>query len=128
MSSLQWEGARPKDKGLISGRNAFLIIAALMEKPLSVSIITTGIHSGTGYADCTGEFLEKMQAVLNTYEEARVQLATPFLDWTKADVIKYCLMRGIPVNLTYSCERGLTPCGNCLSCKDRKFIDARAQD
>lgn len=124
---LQWEGIRLKNAGLISGRNAFLIIAALMEKPTPVSVIATGIHSGTGYADCTPEFMERMQAVLSMYQEAHVQLAAPFLEWSKADVIKYCLMRDVPVGLTYSCERGTEPCGNCLSCKDRELLDVSAQ-
>ncbi|MBA3703528.1 MAG: 7-cyano-7-deazaguanine synthase, partial [Rubrobacteraceae bacterium] len=95
-----------KSAGLILGRNAFLVTAALMEKPASVSVIATGIHSGTGYADCSPEFATKIQAVLNIYEEAHVQLAAPFLDWTKADIIKYCSMKEVPVALTYSCESG----------------------
>jgi 7-cyano-7-deazaguanine synthase len=128
VNRLRWEGAKPKDAGLILGRNAFLITAALMEKPASVSVIATGIHSGTEYADCSPEFVSKMQAVLDTYEEDPVQLAAPFLNWTKADIIQYCLMHHVPVDLTYSCERGFEPCGDCLSCKDRELIDVGAQE
>lgn len=123
----QWQGA-DKGAGLILGRNAFLITTALMEKPTSVSVIATGIHSGTEYADCSPEFVTKMQAVLNMYEEAHVQLAAPFLDWIKADIVQYCLMERVPVDLTYSCEHGSEPCGNCLSCKDRELIDVSAQE
>lgn len=124
---LQWQGT-DKGAGLILGRNAFLITAALMEKPTSVSVIATGIHSDTEYADCSPEFVTKMQIVLDTYEKAHVQLAAPFLDWTKADIVQYCLMEQVPVDLTYSCERGSESCGDCLSCKDRELIDVSAQE
>lgn len=124
---LQWQG-RNKSAGLILGRNAFLIAAALMEKPASVSVIATGIHSDTEYADCSPAFVIKMQAVLDTYEKAHVRLAAPFLDWTKVDIVQYCLMERVPVDLTYSCERGSEPCGYCLSCKDRELIDVSAQE
>jgi 7-cyano-7-deazaguanine synthase len=124
-SRLQWQGMR-KGAGLISGRNAFLITAALMEKPTSVSVIAIGIHSGTEYADCSPEFVTRMQTVLSMYEDAHVQLAAPFLDWTKADIIQYCVMNHVPVDLTYSCEQGPHPCGECLSCKDRNLIDVGA--
>lgn len=119
-------GARPKSAVLISARNAFLLTAAMMERPPSVSVIASGVHAGTGYADCSGEFVERMQAALNLYSEG-VQLAAPFLDWTKADILEYCLTKDVPVNLTYSCEKGsVPPCGSCLSCMDRKALDASA--
>ena len=123
---LRCEGASSKSTGLISGRNAFLVSAALLECPKSVKVIAAGIHSGTDYSDCSGNFVDKMQAVLDVYDEAGMQFAAPFLDWNKAHLIKYCLMRDVPLELTYSCERGFPPCGKCLSCKDRDGLDARA--
>ncbi len=126
ISYMRCEGAQKKNAGLISGRNAFLVTTALMERPKSVSIIATGIHAGTDYSDCSSDFVEKMQAVLDVYDEDGVQFATPFLSWEKADVIEYCLIRSVPLELTYSCERGFPPCGRCLSCKDRELLDARA--
>lgn len=121
-----WTKARPKDARLISGRNAFLVTTAMMERPPSVSVIATGIHAGTGYADCSEDFVDGMQAVLDLYSEG-VQLAAPFVEWTKADVFEYCLMKDVPLHLTYSCERGSDPpCGWCLSCMDRQTLDAGA--
>ena len=67
-----------------------------------------------------------MQAVLDLYSEG-VQLAMPFLHWTKAEVFEYCLIKDVPLHLTYSCERGLDPpCGYCLSCMDREAFDVSA--
>jgi 7-cyano-7-deazaguanine synthase len=126
LAYLRFEGASSKSVGLISGRNAFLVFTALLECPKSVSVIAAGIHTGTGYSDCSSGYVNRIQAVLDVYDESGVQFAAPFLDWHKAHLIEYCLMRGVPLELTYSCERGFPPCGKCLSCKDREVLDARA--
>ncbi len=126
VNRIRWEGAKSKGDGLILGRNAALLTTALMEKPQSVCVLAAGIHSGTGYADCTDEFREKIQTILDIYEEPSVQFAAPFLSWTKAEIVEYCLLRRVPLDLTYSCERGVVQCGSCLSCQDRELIRARA--
>lgn len=126
ISCPRWTGVKTKGSGLISGRNAFLVAAALMERPSSVSMIASGIHAGTDYADCSAGFVDGMQAILDIYSEG-VQLAVPFLDWSKAEVFEYCLRREVPLELTYSCEAGSSPpCGRCLSCMDREALDASA--
>lgn len=49
LTYLRCEGAGPKGAGVISGRNAFLEIAALLKRPDSVSVIAAGIqHPGDG--------------------------------------------------------------------------------
>jgi 7-cyano-7-deazaguanine synthase len=127
VTCLRVEGGTPKTSGLITGRNSLLVTVAFMEKPDSVSVIVLGIHAGSSYADCTQDFLDRMQALLNVHED-KVHVSAPFLEWSKAEVIEYCLMRDAPVNLTYSCEKGSSPpCGNCLSCEDRKLLNARTQ-
>lgn len=124
---LRVEGRTPKRSGLITGRNAFLVTLALMEKPASVSVIVLGIHGGSSYADCTKEFLDRTQTLLDVHEE-RVQVSAPFLDWSRAEILEYCLLRNVPIALTYSCENGSSPpCGTCLSCNDRELVDARTQ-
>jgi 7-cyano-7-deazaguanine synthase len=117
--SLKWSGYQAKHAGLIPGRNSFLISAAVMERPLSVSIIAIGVHSGTDYPDCTQSFLDAMQSVLSVSENHS--------SWTKHDIIDYCRLRNVPLELTYSCERGTEPpCGRCLSCRDRSSFLAGA--
>lgn len=121
--SLTWRGCQTKGGGLIPGRNCFLISAALMERPRSVSLIAIGVHAGTEYPDCSQLFLARMQSLLGVSENGAVQLAAPFATWSKADIIAYCGIRKVPVHLTYSCERGTEPpCGLCLSCKDRRLL------
>lgn len=123
---LPLRGCRPKTTGMIPGRNFFLISAALMEKPDFVSVIAMGIHAGTNYPDCSETFWARMQALVDIYDSGSVKLAAPFLTWSKSDIYAYCHQKTVPIELTYSCERGGTPpCGECLSCKDREMLHAR---
>lgn len=122
---LTWKGWLPKTIGMIPARNLFLISAAMMERPNSVSVIALGIHSGVNYPDSSETFLSHMQSLINIYEHGKVQLAAPFITWTKSDIYTYCRRKGVPTELTYSCERGGNlPCGECLSCKDREMLYA----
>jgi len=125
LSRLEWSGLSVKGEGYIPGRNAFLLISALMECPDLSGIIALGIHSGTNYSDCTPAFLRRMQDLFDTYSKGRIQIGAPFLAWKKIDIWKYCQARCLPVHLTYSCERGSKkPCGACLSCRDVEALRA----
>ncbi len=122
----EWRGPQNKTDGFINGRNSFLLAAALMECPSTVSVITLGIHAGTNYADCSKYFLDKMQNLIDVYGSHKIQVAAPFIDFTKSEIYSYCIKESVPIELTYSCERGgPRPCRECLSCKDREILNAR---
>lgn len=123
----KWSGQSKKRSGIVAARNAFLLTAALMERPEQVTTIALGIHAGTQYADCSPEFVSRMQSTFDIYSEGAVHIATPFEDWTKADIWAYALSKNVPVDITYSCEAGPNhPCGKCLSCLDRIGLEAHA--
>lgn len=123
----RWSGQSQKRAGMIAARNAFLLTAALMERPEQVTTIALGIHAGTQYADCSPEFVRRMQSTFDIYSGKTVRIAAPFGDWTKADIWAYALSKNVPVDLTYSCEAGANqPCGKCLSCLDRMGLEAYA--
>jgi len=127
--ALTWSGFCEKGAGLIQGRNALLLVGALMELPQDVSILALDIHSGTTYQDCTRSFICQMQSVFDIYMQGKVQIGVPFLEWTKSDIWAFCKSRGVPLELTYSCERGLDqPCGKCLSCRDLEVLYAHSQE
>ena len=127
LAKCRFLGFAQKGQGTIRGRNAFLLIAALMETPENVGTLALGIHSGTGYVDCASPFIRKMQSVFDAYTAGTVQIGTPFLEWTKADIHAFCRTRNVPLELTYSCELGLDqPCGGCHSCRDLEVLDASA--
>jgi 7-cyano-7-deazaguanine synthase len=120
-AQLKLSGCSRKSPGLITGRNAFLVFAALLERQSGVSSIALGIHSGTPYWDCSSDFVTVIQRLFDAYTDGKVRLRTPLLEWSKGQVVHYCIEQRIPLPLTYSCESGNSkPCGICLSCKDRE--------
>lgn len=101
-------------------RNALLVLAAASVAPRAHLGIAIGIHAGSPYYDCTPAFVGDMQRVLDGYHGGTVRVEAPFLEFSKREVFDYCLGNGVPVDLTFSCERGSDrPCKHCASCKDR---------
>ena len=85
----------------------------------SSGLIAIGIHSGTNYFDCSTSFFQSVAQIVEGYTDNTIQITAPFLTWSKKDIIQYCFLEGIPLELTYSCELGLQqPCSKCLTCKD----------
>lgn len=122
---LHWTSSMSFNEGEIVGRNAFLLMGALIEIGGNSGILATGIHGGTSYFDCSQGFLSAMQEVIDGYCDGRVKLGAPFIEWSKQMVFAFCKSEGVPINLTYSCERGTeNPCRECLSCRDRSELDA----
>jgi 7-cyano-7-deazaguanine synthase len=112
-------------EGEVVGRNAFLLTLALQEGGTLSQLIALGIHAGTQYCDCSAEFINLMNTLLGFQTDGRVQVGAPFVTWTKRQVWDYSKLNGIPISLTYSCERGSeVPCGECLSCKDVRRLNA----
>lgn len=106
-----------------SGRNAFLIFAALFLSRCKSGLLAIGIHAGTPYFDCSEPFHEMMRRIVADHTDGRVSLVAPFLHWSKRDVFHYFVSAGLPLNLTYSCEAGTEPvCGSCASCRDRRAL------
>ena len=85
-----------------------------------------GIHAGSLYRDCTPAFVTAMQASLDVHTSGTLQLAAPFLTWSKREVYDYAQDIPIPLELTFSCDTGTEPpCGACPSCHDRELLHAR---
>jgi 7-cyano-7-deazaguanine synthase len=116
-------GGSSKPSGCVQGRNAFLLLLALVETQMKSGLLSIGIHSGTAYWDCQPEFATTMQTLLEGYSNGRVRLNLPFIKWTKRDIWDFCHSANVPVELTYSCELGRDqPCNDCVSCDDRKRL------
>jgi len=111
--------------GEITGRNAFLVFSALLVCGARPGIIAIGIHEGPPYYDCSEGFLKRIQTVVDGYAAGKIKVAAPFLKWGKEVIWEFCKEAQVPVESTYSCEKGgVPPCGKCLSCKDREALDA----
>lgn len=113
--------------GEITGRNAALLTLALMSFPHDSGCIALGLHDHTGYADCSRDFLVRIQSVMDLYSLGRITVVAPFISWAKADIVQAARQQGVPLDLTYSCEAGtdIDGCGCCRSCLDRDDHNVR---
>lgn len=120
---LQVEGVH-FGRGEVRGRNAFLVHLALLTLDVPSCVLYLGIHAGTGYRDCSPDFIGLVQSSLDFHTGGQVRLVAPFLEAYKEDVYAFAASVGVPFELTYSCEAGSTPCGTCASCRDRVLLNA----
>ena len=117
----------PRVATYVPFRNGLMISMAasfadgLYDEPIELFI---GVHAddaaGDAYPDCREDFVAAMaEAVkIGTYE--KIQLVAPFVNGSKADIVKVGLELNTPYHLTRSCyERGDKPCGQCATCLDR---------
>ena len=126
--SAPWRHVRYKGSkfgsGEIRGRNAYLLHTALMEFPAQAGVVALGIHAGTGYDDCTPEFIGAMQCSYQLHTGGAIIIAAPFLHWSKRQVYSLAMQLNVPIQETYSCEAANSPCNQCRSCIDRQSIPA----
>lgn len=75
-----------------------------------------------GIPDRSIEFLKSASRMLSFLNGREIVVASPFLKLTKADMIKWYLKKGHPLDVlykTFSCfaeDMFLSPCGNCPAC------------
>ena len=82
----------------------------------------------SGYPDCRPEFITAFEKVANegtkfAQGENKIQIHTPLIDLTKAQIITKGIQLGVDYSMTHSCydpsESGLS-CGQCDACILRK--------
>lgn len=88
------------------------------------SIIYYGAHSddaaGFAYPDCSPIFNHVMNEAIWEGSGHQLRIEAPFVNLTKADVVRIGLELKVPYELTWSCyEGGNNPCGKCGTCIDR---------
>ena len=86
--------------------------------------IFIGAHAddaaGNAYADCRADFIRTLDEAISIGTYGKIHIVVPFVDQTKADVVKAGLELDTPYELTWSCyEGGERPCGQCATCLDR---------
>lgn len=95
--------------------------------------ISLGVHQGDHeiYPDCRPSFLTPMATAIYEGTGKNVKLITPFVSFTKADVIKTGLKLNVPYELTRTCYKQQSKaCGRCGACVERQeaFWLNNAQD
>lgn len=107
-------------------RNGLLLsTAASIALSKECSIIYYGVHSddaaGAAYPDCTEVFNNAMNTAIYEGSGKHLHIEAPFVNCTKAEIVKKGLELGVPYELTWSCYAGNDePCGKCGTCIDRE--------
>jgi 7-cyano-7-deazaguanine synthase len=103
-------------------RNAnMLAIAVSWAEVIGASSIYIGAvaEDSSGYPDCRPEFFDAFQKTIDagTRPETRVEIRTPIIHLSKAEIVKKGIELDAPLHLTWSCYRSETlACGTCDSC------------
>jgi 7-cyano-7-deazaguanine synthase len=125
----------------VPARNTiFLAYALAWAEIISASDIFLGVNAidYSGYPDCRPEFIEAFQTLANLATKAgvegtRLQIHTPLIKFSKAEIIRKAVELGVDLSLTHSCydptPEGLA-CGQCDSCflRLRGFREAGIKD
>ena len=125
----------------VPARNTiFLSFALAWAEVVDCQTIFIGVNAldYSGYPDCRPEFIEAFENMANlatkqSVEGDRIQIKTPLISMTKAEIIKKGLGLGVDYSETTSCYDANTlgeACGECDACVLRKigFKNANVQD
>jgi 7-cyano-7-deazaguanine synthase len=112
----------------VPARNTiFLSFALAWAEVLESSDIFIGVNAldYSGYPDCRPEFIEAFAKMSNLATKigvegiTRMQIHTPLIRLSKADIVRLGGDLGVPFGLTHSCydpDAAGQPCGACDSC------------
>ncbi len=117
-------------------RNAnMLAIATSWAEVIGASSIYIGAvaEDSSGYPDCRPEFYAAFQQTINTgtKPDSHIEIRTPIIKMSKAEIVKKGVELNAPLQLTWSCYRANTlACGTCESCalRLRGFKLAEVED
>lgn len=117
-------------------RNAnMLAIATSWAEVLGATSIYIGAvaEDSSGYPDCRPEFYAAFQQTINTgtKPDTHIEIRTPIIQLSKAEIVKKGIELNAPLHLTWSCYRSEdVACGTCDSCalRLRGFAQAGLED
>lgn len=102
----------------------FLSIASAIAEKEKAEAMFIGVvqEDGSGYPDCTDEFISKMLAAINqgTKESTKIEIKTPLVHLMKSQIVQKALELNVPLKHTWSCYiEENEACGLCDSCRLR---------
>ena len=123
----------------VPGRNLiFLSLAVALAEARGFDRVSIGVNAldYSGYPDCRPEFIDSFRvaaglALRTGVEGSPVDVITPLIDMSKAQIVRRGVALGAPLELTWSCYRGNDkPCGDCDSCvlRAKGFAEADVVD
>lgn len=126
--------AKTMKSTVVPFRNGIMLaVAAGLAESRGLERVVLGNHGGDHfiYPDCRPAFIRGMARAVSAGTDGKVEIASPFCNKTKADIVKIGARLGVPFGLTYSCYNGgVRHCGKCGTCVERKeaFALAKVED
>lgn len=78
------------------------------------------LSQSNGYWDTTQEFVTRMNEVLNLNRKNKIGIVAPFVELSKAGVLRVGTEIGVDYSKTWSCYQGSkVACGTCPTCAER---------
>ena len=111
---------------IVPNRNAIMLAVAFgMAAAEKAGAVAAAMHGGDHfiYPDCRPDFIDAFQAMENKALDgvAKVDLYTPFVTISKADIVTEGTRHNTPFAETWSCYKGGDlHCGRCGTCVERR--------
>ena len=113
---------------VVPNRNAIMLsIAYGVAVACNASLVACAVHAGDHYVypDCRPAFIEAFDTMerlaVEGFGDPSLRLYAPFLNKTKAEIVKIGGALGVPYADTWSCyEGGDLHCSLCGTCNERK--------
>lgn len=113
----------------------FLSIASAIAEKENASAMYIGVvqEDSSGYPDCTDTFIQSIEKAINegTKEDTIIEIITPLVHLSKAQIVQEAIKLNVPLKLTWSCyKEEIEACGICDSCRLRLngFLEANVKD
>jgi len=101
----------------------FLSIAAAVAQKYSAEALYIGVveEDSSGYPDCRESFIKSINSAINLgLNDNDIEIKTPLIHLSKADIVKKSLELGVKLENTWSCYKNEDKaCGVCDSCRLR---------
>jgi len=112
-------------KTIVPNRNMIMLaVAAGYAEAHEIPEVFYAAHKNdaTIYPDCRAEFVEALTPAIRLATAWHpVELRAPFVDLTKAEIVRIGLGLSVPYELTWSCYKGEElPCRSCPTCIERE--------
>ena len=105
-------------------RNGIMLsIACGLAESRGLKRVLIANHGGDHaiYPDCRPEFIDAMDAAMRAGTYVNVEIAAPYTNLSKADLVRRGAKLGVDYSQTYSCYRGGEQhCGTCGTCTERQ--------
>src|SRR5262245_16728217 len=127
----------PDEDVYLTGRNLVLLTkAGVVAAQKRAGRIALGPLAGNPFPDARPSFLRAMEQALSLGLDHTIEIATPFLNWEKEQVIQRGVELGVPLEYTLSCMNPVLGvgaadeasrdealplhCGLCSKCRERR--------